>query len=494
MHRATELPSSATTQIHTPSEHEERLAQLPWDFPLEEWPEHGVVPLSVRKGESRHPVIFVELEGVRYAIKETSPHMAEREIRNLREIERRGIPTLHPIGDVRIKAPPLLLDAAGPGGVREYISGDRGYTITSLAPRVVPHSLLFRIPFTKKNKRHIWAAVAVLLVELHEHGIFWGDPSLANILVRIDGRRILAIMADAETAELFPGPISEALRQQDLDLFKEALLWQAEDLRIARGLPEQKDLVDEADFRYFKRRYQWLRKEHARLIEGPTFTSQFQAQRVIEALNHWGYSLLSMGGAAFEGFATVLPGWHQRRIEKLLDIQVPGNYARRFYNMLLGHQAIMSQQRRREVTIEEAAQHWYTYYHLPTILLLRQNLTQGQDPLKAYFAIMLYKWKLSKELGYEVPIDEAVLDWAVQQAKTDKLGAIDPAALASQWREQATTTNILEPPLIESEQLQPLLSPAEQPLVQLPPPEREQQLVHVLEQHEQEIKANEAEE
>ena len=160
-----------------------RLEGLPWHAPLEEWPEHGVIPLIIRRGESRHPVIFVEREDIRYAIKETTPFMAEREIRNLREIARRGIPSLNPVGTVTVKAPPLLLDTQGPRGLPQYTSGDRGYTVTSLAPRVVPHVLLYRLPFTRRTKRHLLSAAAVLLVELHEHGVYWGDPSLANILM-----------------------------------------------------------------------------------------------------------------------------------------------------------------------------------------------------------------------------------------------------------------------------------------------------------------------
>ena len=93
-----------------------RLKNLPWHVPLEEWPEHGVISLAIRRGESRHPVIFVECEGARYAIKETTPYMAEREINNLREIENRGIPVLNAVGSVTVAAPPLLLDEHGPGG------------------------------------------------------------------------------------------------------------------------------------------------------------------------------------------------------------------------------------------------------------------------------------------------------------------------------------------------------------------------------------------
>ena len=179
--------TSKSIQFHMNIENRHHLEGLPWNFPLEEWPDHGVVPLSVRRGESRHPVIFVERDGRRYAIKETTPRMAEREIANLHEIERRGLPALSPVGSVIVPGRPLLLDEHGPGGVPEYVSGDRGYTVTRLAPRVIPHSLLYSIPFTRKNKHHLLSAIAVLLVELHEHGVYWGDPSLANVLIRIDG-------------------------------------------------------------------------------------------------------------------------------------------------------------------------------------------------------------------------------------------------------------------------------------------------------------------
>src|SRR5581483_11827093 len=242
-----------------------RLQHLPWHLPLEEWPEHGVATLSIRRGESRHPVIFIESDDVRYAIKETTPHMAQREIHNLRVIEFRGIPSLSPVGTVTVSAPPVQIESAPLGGLPQYTSGDRGYTVTCLAARVMPHSLLFRLPFNRRTKHRLLGAVAVLLVELHEHGVYWGDPSLANILIRIDGRRVMAIMADAETAEIFPGTISKGLREQDLDLFHESLIWQAEDLRQARGLEEDEELLDERDYRYFIRRYRWLRREHEQI-------------------------------------------------------------------------------------------------------------------------------------------------------------------------------------------------------------------------------------
>jgi hypothetical protein len=123
------------------------------------------------------------------------------------------------------------------------------------------------------------------------------------------------------------------------------------------------------------------------------------------------------------------------------------------------------------VPLEEAAHHWYTVYHLPALLLLRQVLTAEQDPLQAYFDVMRHKWRMSEEAGYEVPLDEAVIDWSIQKADTGKLGEIDPALLAKWWREFKPSTQVLEPPLIEAELLDPLLSTAERPLVHEQPPE-----------------------
>jgi Domain of unknown function (DUF4032) len=455
-----------------------RLVHLPWHLPLEEWAAQGVTTLSIRRGESRHPVVFIESDDMRYAIKETTPHMAQREIHNLHEIEFRGIPSLSPVGVVIVSAPPLRLESVEVGGLPQYTSGDYGYTVTRLAARVMPHSLLLRLPFNRRTKHRLLGAVAVLMVELHEHGIYWGDPSLANILIRIDGRRVMAIMADAETAEIFSGTISKGLREQDLEMFHESLIWQAEDLRQARGLEDDEELLDERDYRYFMRRYHWLRREHEQIGSHTIAPTLPQVTRTLASLNKLGFSLLDMGSNAFETVISVSPGWYVKRINKLLGIKIPLHYARRFYNMILGHQAIMVKETGHEVTIEEAARDWYERYHLPAILLLRQILTSGQDPLEAYFAIMRHKWKLSEDAGYEVPLEEAMMSWAMHQAEIGGIGTFDPAVLASYWRERQPVAEALSPPPIEHEKLEPLLSEEEQPLVKLP----ESQLAEKLHQ------------
>lgn len=331
------------------------------------------------------------------------------------------------------------------------------------------------------------------MIELHEHGVYWGDPSLANALIRIDGKRILGIMADAETAELFPGPISDGLREQDLAQFGESLAWQAEDLRQARGLPEDVQVLDDSDFEYFMRRYRILRREHARLASSSGAHTLYQFEHFLQRINRWGFALLDSAANTVQKFTTVLPGWYQRRVYQLLHVTIPRPYAHRFYNLILGHQAIMSQQEERPVDLEEAAHHWYERYHLPTILMLRQRLTSSQDPMLAYFAIMERKWNLSVAAKREIPLEEAILDYFMHRADTGELGPVDPAQIATWWRERAPVASALELPMIEGEELDPLLATAERPLVHLPLPELEHRLPEILEREEPHTKDTDTE-
>ncbi len=53
------------------------LLDLPWDLPLETWPDETIAALP--KGISRHLVRFVHLEGYIVAVKETTAELARRE-------------------------------------------------------------------------------------------------------------------------------------------------------------------------------------------------------------------------------------------------------------------------------------------------------------------------------------------------------------------------------------------------------------------------------
>jgi hypothetical protein len=387
------------------------LQTLPWGVPLEAWSEaeHGLAIINQRRGLSRHPVLFVQAGGRKYAIKETSPEAAENEIKKYREITRRGCPALVPVGSVIVKGDAISVGTLG--GVAQYVSGDSGYCITRLATRVLPHSLLYQFPFTQENKRLLLAAIARLLVTLHRAGVYWGDASLANVLVDLSRRRLLAVLADAETVELFPTVVSDALRQQDLEFFLEALAWQNEDIRLARDLPEDAAVLDESDAQLFAELYMALwRGRRPR----PTQDADSTLWRLGSGVLEWGTLAWRAGVAGME--STFRPGWYRDQLRDLMGVWIPRPYARRVYELLLGHKWLMSEVVGRDVGLADAAADWRTRYHEPLVDLLATYAPGQPINYDAYLAIMQHIWQLSRREGHPIPIEEGAIDYLLPKA------------------------------------------------------------------------------
>jgi hypothetical protein len=72
---------------------------LPWDTPLEEWPDDQLVALP--RGISRHVVRFVRHERRGVRVKEVGEHLAVREYRLLRDLERSTSPASRPSASSR---------------------------------------------------------------------------------------------------------------------------------------------------------------------------------------------------------------------------------------------------------------------------------------------------------------------------------------------------------------------------------------------------------
>ena len=83
---------------------QQALLDLPWDMPLEEWPEWYLVALP--RGISRHVVRFTRLNGRIYALKEVVESFAVREYQLLRDLERLGVPAVEAVGIVRGRQAP----------------------------------------------------------------------------------------------------------------------------------------------------------------------------------------------------------------------------------------------------------------------------------------------------------------------------------------------------------------------------------------------------
>src|SRR6056297_2576573 len=178
-----------------------QLAFLPWNTPLETWPEDVVVALP--RGISRHIVRFVRIEGVVYAIKEVEFELAEREYRLLTDLHRREIPAVEPVAVVSNR-----FDADGEALPVALITRHLQYSL--------PYRALFSSTLRAETAERLLDALAVLLVQLHLAGFSWNDCSLSNTLFRRDAGAFAAYQVDAETGELH-GHLTDGQRTYDLE-------------------------------------------------------------------------------------------------------------------------------------------------------------------------------------------------------------------------------------------------------------------------------------
>ena len=139
-----------------------------------------------------------------WAVKDMPPRIAAKEYDVLRRLEEMGLPAVRPAGLVlQPEFDTAIL-------VTRYLEGSWQY-----------RRLFMRLPPDQpKHRARLLDAMAGLLVELHRHGVFWGDCSLANTLFSRDGQLLQAWLVDAETSEVHP-TLSRGQRQHDLDILVE---------------------------------------------------------------------------------------------------------------------------------------------------------------------------------------------------------------------------------------------------------------------------------
>src|SRR3954471_18692030 len=208
------------------------LLGLPWDRPLSEWVVPDVPLRDIAVGMSRHLVKFVDADGQLWAVKDMPPRIAIKEYDVLRQLEEMGLPAVHPAGLV------LQPEFETAILVTRYLEGSWQY-----------RRLFMRLPPDQpRHRARLLDAMAGLLVELHRHGVFWGDCSLANTLFSRDGQLLQAHLVDAETSEVHPA-LSRGQRQYDLEIAVENVTMGMVDLAERLERPEElhETLIAEAE-------------------------------------------------------------------------------------------------------------------------------------------------------------------------------------------------------------------------------------------------------
>ena len=368
-------------RFHVESIFLKEVKELPWQLPISDWRSHGVDLLNVKRGPSRHVVIFVKAGRFSFGIKEINEEAAKKEIRNYEELLLRGIHTLVPVGYV-VREGGEGAAAAAVGNSKE--KGDASHTITLLVEKVLPDSQLYPRGFTLENRKRIWDAIAELFVELHSNGVYWGDASLANTLIRFEkaevpfiGRRtsLKAYLADAETVE-FKQAMSAKLREEELNFFFDSMDWLNKDLR---GVGKKRDELEAIEDRLY------LQERYRHLVSVEEKKRDFERRTSID-------------------------------VNKFLGAMQNPTYFDLLMKHIEEHKWYLGERTPGTVSLKDATLDWYQNVYRPACELFRKegivDFFPGKTASELYIEIMTNKYYMSEQLGKDVGMFHAMKDYA----------------------------------------------------------------------------------
>ena len=381
-----------------PAEAAAGLLGMPWDEPLEEWPDDLLTEIPQR-GISRHVVRFVTADGEVFALKEIPERLARREYTVLRRLKHLGTPAVEVLGIVVER--PDGLDAM-------------------LVTRFLDYSSSFRALFANPRGAHLIErlldAQVELLVRLHLAGVMWGDCSLSNTLFRFDAGALSAYLVDAETAEIHP-QLSAGQREYDLDIAFEKVAAELMDLQAGELLAEDVDPVDVAHDLVNRYRRLW-----AELTDEEVMQRHEQRYRIgerIRRLNELGFDVDEVeliddpsGGSRLKLTTRVAePGHHKRVLFARTGLDVQENQARRLLADIAAFRGWLEQADQRRVPESVAAGRWLTEVYLPTVDAIPKHLRTRLDQAEIFHEILEHRWFLSEGAGVDVGTAAAAKDY-----------------------------------------------------------------------------------
>ena len=372
------------------------LLDLPWNLPLELWPDETIATLP--KGISRHLVRFVHLGGYVVAIKETSAELAKREYDLLRMLQRLDIPCVEPVA--------VITDRVTDDG-------------QDLAPALVTRHLRFSLPYRALYSQalrpdtatRLVDALAVLLARLHVVGFFWGDVSLSNTLFRRDAGSFAAYLVDAETGEIRDN-LSASMREYDVSVGCENVFAELLDLQASESLDHEVQAHEIV---------QMLEERYRALWDELTAAEEFSADEMwrleqrVERLNDLGFDVDELDivtdwdGEKIRIQPKVVElGHHRRELQALTGLNVEDAQARRILNDIASFTAHFDLGREDRTLV---ANRWLTQIYEPIIKMVPPEARGKLEPAEVFHEVLQHRWYLSERAGQEVDLFDAARDY-----------------------------------------------------------------------------------
>ncbi|HEX4251063.1 MAG TPA: DUF4032 domain-containing protein, partial [Pseudonocardia sp.] len=421
---------------------------------------------------------FVETDDELWALKQLPERTAAKEYAVLRELETMGLPAVRAAGLVIQPEP-----AADEFGRQE----NNAVLVTHFLSQSWQFRRLFlRLPPNRpKHRARLLDAMASLLVELHRHGVFWGDCSLANTLFSRDGQVLQAWLVDAETSEVHDR-LSDGQRQYDLDILVENVAGGmidmaarlAEQAALAGQLQEPQDedledtLIEEA-FGVAARYRELWDALHAQ----PTFAfaDRYRVEGQLRRLEELGFVVdeielrpVSNGPAGPQGpdspedsdsrdgqlrlkVAVGDRRFHAEYLRKVAGMDVGEGQASILLGDLRAYAAVQRAPEGGEVSESAAAVGWLERVVLPGMRRAHAAVGGVGSPIQAYCDLLEVRWILSERAGSDVgdavalaalaqggPTDSAAR-MAVADAPTGQLPRLTAERLSELDRAEKTT-------------------------------------------------------
>ena len=372
---------------------------LPWNQSLTQWT--GICPRleEVPRGLSRHPVVFVNYDGILFALKELPSELAEKEYDNLLQMEKLRQSSVLPQGYVRTTTD----------------QGQASVLITRYLNHSIPYRSLFMENQLIRYQDSLLDAIAGLMVQLHLAGIFWGDCSLSNTLFRRDDGALRAYLVDAETTEICVDHIPPTLRHHDLEILEE---------NINGELAELTSFSFESDAAPIRKTGAYIRLQYQNLWEEITREDiinpgeHYRIQERIRALNALGFSIGDV-----ELFATASgnqlrlrvfvtdQNFHHDHLFNLTGVEAEEMQARKIMNEIHEHKATLSHLNNRSTPLSVAAYDWLENIYRPTLKRLQPITNVDISSAELYCQLLEHKWYLSEKAHRDVGHTTATEDF-----------------------------------------------------------------------------------
>ena len=372
------------------------ISGLPWNQPLEQWPEDPA--LAEKRGISRHVVRLIrvtdEPDSEIYAVKETVSEFANREYAALRELRRLQAPSVDPIAVVE---------------GRKDINGEELPCV--LATRFLPYSLPYRVVLSGALSPHdilnMANALALLLVRLHLLGFWWGDCSLSNTLFRRDAEGFAAYLVDAETGE-FQKTLSDGQREHDLDIAHFNVAAELEDLALSGVLYPGMDPVRASDTVMKRYRRLWAALRDPQSLDP---TDRRAVERAMRQLHDLGFAVEEVS-IAIDGENKVLKfqpklvaaGYHTNRLRELMGLETEELQAKR---ILASFDRYRARESNLSTNINEVAFKWLTEIFNPIVNSVPAEHLGRVEPAQLFHEVLEHRWYLSEAAGHDVGLDLA---------------------------------------------------------------------------------------